>query len=230
MNTLSRDLRISQSYFNPLLLAVYDALVFGFVSKHIWGYPVEALLERYRQLVSDRHLEVGVGTGYLLDLANPPQGIKLDLMDLSASCLRKSKQRLVRYRPATYRHNVLQPCTRAPVGYRSIGVNYVMHCVPGPYKEKAIAFNHLKGLLASDGILFGSAVMGKHAQARIGAKLFLKLLNATGVFNNDRDEPAALEQGLRRYFRHVEVQVMGATALFLATDDPVALERSKRRI
>lgn len=70
----SNDVRIaeiktarSQRYFNRLSLFFYDALLYGVISKYAWGSSTALLDAHYARDVSANHLEVGVGTGYLLD-------------------------------------------------------------------------------------------------------------------------------------------------------------------
>ncbi len=226
-NSTGKKLNTSQAYFNPLLLYFYDWVVFSFVAKYIWGVPVKLLLARYKLLVRKSHLEVGVGTGYLLDKLNPVD-INIDLMDLSEDCLKKTRRRLTRYNPSTYVHNILEPYTSSKSNlenkYQSLSLNFVMHCVPGDFKEKSLAFGHLKKLLTNDGVLFGVSVVAKGNKANWCAKPTMRLLNAIGLFNNGNDHPADLLLGLEAHFRYVSVQVVVATAFFVACDDKDVFE------
>lgn len=230
-NSTGKKLKASQAYFNPLLLYFYDWVVFSFVAKNIWGVSVKQLLERYEQLVRKTHLEVGVGTGYLLDKLNPVD-TNIDLMDLSESCLEKTRSRLTRFKPATYIHNILEPYTNKANNlegrYQSLSLNFVMHCVPGDFKEKSVAFRHLKKLLADDGVLFGVSVVAQDNKANPLAKPVMWLLNAIGLFNNSNDHPGDLRSGLEVHFRYVSVKVVSASVFFIATDDENVFKEIER--
>nr|WP_139347998.1 hypothetical protein [Nocardia donostiensis] len=57
--------------------------------------------------------------------------------------------------------SVLDPVPEAAgTGFNSIGLNLVMHCVPGTFAEKGVAFEHLARVLSDDGVLFGSTILG----------------------------------------------------------------------
>lgn len=216
--------RLSQAYFNPLLLAFYDFALFRFISPLLWGCPVEQLLARYRRYTGIKHLEVGVGTGYLLDRFDA-QNIDLTLMDLSKACLRKSCRRLLRFNPRLVHQNILEKITPMESGFDSISLNYVLHCVAGRFGSKAIVFQNLKPLLQPDGLIFGVTVL-KTESSNFGARFLMGLLNRLGVFNNSLDEVAELEAALRRNFDYVTLHRASSAAMFAATDS----EQSFRRV
>ncbi|ABC28413.1 SAM-dependent methyltransferase [Hahella chejuensis KCTC 2396] len=223
METVSRPVdsrvKLSQRYFNPLTLAVYDLALFGFIDKYAWGCPTERVLRHYRDHLSANHLEVGVGSGYLLDHSTfPSKEPRLALMDLSESCLQKTSRRLTRYHPQCYRRNILQPVEIGAPGFDSIAVNYVMHCVPGNFERKGEAFGHLSHLLNDDGVLFGSTVLSVGVEKDMFTRLCMSSLNKAGVFCNEEDCATALHDVLRRYFNHVEMEIVGCVALFACRD------------
>ncbi|AZZ93866.1 methyltransferase domain-containing protein [Hahella sp. KA22] len=223
METVSRPVdsrvKLSQRYFNPLTLAVYDLALFGFIDKYAWGCPTERVLRHYRDHLSANHLEVGVGSGYLLDHSTfPGKEPRLALMDLSESCLQKTSRRLTRYHPQCYRRNILQPIEIDAPGFDSIAVNYVMHCVPGHFELKGEAFGHLSQLLNEDGVLFGSTVLSVGVEKDMFTRLCMSSLNKAGVFCNEEDCATALHDVLRRYFNRVEMEIVGCVALFACRD------------
>lgn len=74
MNTANQDLRIqklrrSQRYFNKGTLFFYDLLLYGVISKYAWGCSIQRLDSHYKKYTRGKHLEVGVGTGFLLNRA-----------------------------------------------------------------------------------------------------------------------------------------------------------------
>lgn len=214
--SLANRTSVSQSYFNPWLLLFYDIALFRFISPCLWGCSKALLIDRYNSLCGRKHLEVGVGTGYLLVKCHSPIE-QLGLMDLSQACLNKTARRLRRLKPVVWRRNILNPIEGIDAQFQSISINYVMHCVAGNFTEKGIAFKHLKGLLLEDGILFGASVV-KTDRSGLFAKGFMALLNRIGVFNNSKDTVDDLEAELRRYFAFVQIERRSASVLFVATD------------
>jgi hypothetical protein len=107
VNTANHDLstrrvKRSQQFFNKGSLFFYDFLLYGVISKYAWGSSIQRLDTHYKKYVRHNHLEVGVGTGFLLnrvvfDSAHP----RLALMDLSRECLEKTKRKVTRYAPET---------------------------------------------------------------------------------------------------------------------------------
>lgn len=215
----ARTLR-SQRYFNRLSLAFYDLVLYGVISRYAWGCSIERLDAHYRRHASANHLEVGVGTGFLLDRVRfPTPQPRLALMDLSAACLAKTARRIARYQPASLRQNLLEPLQHTPAPFDSIAVNYVLHCVPGACDVKTAALAQLKPLLAPGGVLFGTTVLGRGVRKNALARPFMWLMNALGVFNNREDCPAALRSGLEAHFRVLEFEVVGVTAVFAVTSE-----------
>jgi 2-polyprenyl-3-methyl-5-hydroxy-6-metoxy-1,4-benzoquinol methylase len=213
---------ISQRYFNRVFLLLYDFAVYRVISRFIWGCPNEALINRYKYYVRRQHLEVGVGTGHLIDKFNPSD-ISLDLMDLSSSCLDKSSKRLKRYSPTVIRHNVLETPIEEDKRYDSIGINYVLHCVSGDYTEKEIVFGNLKKLLKDKGVIFGSVVLQTTHSYGI-ATLLMKILNRVGVFNSANDQLKDLELALKKHFRYVSIDIRSSVVLFAVSDDERRLD------
>jgi SAM-dependent methyltransferase len=193
----------------------YDFLLYGVISRYAWGSSIQRLDSHHKKYVRDNHLEVGVGTGFLLnrvvfDSAHP----RLALMDLSRECLEKTKRKVTRYAPETYIQNLLEPIHHKIDTFDSIGINYVMHCVPGDFKAKGVAFTHLRPLLSENGVLFGTTVLSDNIHKNVLAKPFMWLMNSLGVFNNRSDNAHDLKECLETHFRVIEFEVVGVTAFF----------------
>ncbi|MDE1461901.1 class I SAM-dependent methyltransferase [Spartinivicinus poritis] len=212
----SYQVKKSQKYFNRLSLFFYDWILYGIISKYAWGCSTKRLDDHYANYISNNHLEVGVGTGYLLNRVRFHSGkVRLGLMDLSQSCLQKTAKKVARYQPEIYQQNLLEPITDSIEPFDSISINYVMHCVPGSFKEKGIVFKHLKSLLSEGGVLFGTTVLFQNVPKGLFAKLVLAIMNQLGVFNNKHDSLEELRDCLSSSFSHVELQVEGCTAIFV---------------
>jgi len=205
----------SQRYFNKLSLAIYDLVLYGFISKYAWGASIQRLDAHYRKYVTSNHLEVGVGTGYLLNRIEFPKPMpRLALMDLSVACLKKTKSTVSRYVPEIYVQNLLEPMRHNIRPFESIGINYVLHCVPGDIHHKCQGLLQLKTLLKPDGILFGTTVLSKGVSKNILARPAMWLFNMLGVFNNRQDSATDLEKFLRTHFQILEFELIGVTAFF----------------
>ena len=216
MTSNDQQLKIekSQQYFNKLSLFFYDAILYGVISKYAWGCSIARLDAHYARHASANHLEVGVGTGFLLNRVRFPARPRLALMDLSAECLEKTRRKVARYTPATYVQNILEPVVHQIDKFDSISINYVMHCVPGSFKEKGVAFSNLAVLLAPGATLFGTTVLSQHVHKNVLARPFMWLMNALEVFNNRNDSARELEAYLREHFQVVQFELAGVTAFF----------------
>jgi hypothetical protein len=72
MDTANKDVttgrvKRSQQFFNKGGLFFYDLLLYGLISKYAWGSSIQRLDSHYKRYVTHNHLEVGVGTGFLLN-------------------------------------------------------------------------------------------------------------------------------------------------------------------
>jgi len=207
----------SQKIYTKQTLDVYDFWVHYISNNYAWKCTSKKLLKHYNNNISNNHLDVGVGTGYLLNkcsfgIENPRVG----LMDLNEYCLNKTAQKIKRYNPITYKRNILEKINFEDKKYDSICVNYVMHCIPGNFKEKGIVFNNLKKLLNDDGVLFGSTVLSENVSKNLFAKFLMRIYNYKGIFNNSLDNEVDLRSELLKYFDVVNINIIGCVALFYA--------------
>jgi hypothetical protein len=214
-NATTLAIERSQRFFNRTSLFFYDFFLYGVISRFAWGCTIAQLDAHYGKYVTRNHLEVGVGTGFLLnrvqfDVPHP----RLALMDLNSECLASTKLKVLRYAPETYIQNLLEPIRHNIGRFDSIGINYVMHCVPGSFKEKCIAFSHLQVLLSDDGVLFGTTVLAENIDKNWLAKPFMGLMNGLGVFNNRRDNAEDLKACLETQFQLIEFEIVGVVAFF----------------
>ena len=220
MNTVNRAVTAqkvprSQQFFNKTSLFIYDILLYRFISKYAWGSSIQRLDAHYRKYVTPNHLEVGVGTGFLLNRAVLQSARpRVALMDLSRECLEKTRRKVARYAPDTYIQDLLEPIQYKMDKFDSIGINYVMHCVPGSFREKGVVFAHLQEHLGENGTLFGTTVLSEDVDKNALAKPFMWLMNALGVFNNRRDNARDLRECLESTFGVIEFDVVGVTAFF----------------
>jgi methyltransferase family protein len=196
-------------------LALYDLFVLGFSNSFVWKCPSSVILDFYNQHVSDKHLDIGVGTGYFLDRCRfPVEKPAIALLDLNRNSLTATAKRLIRYKPSAHQADVLQPIDAGISDFTSIGMNYLLHCLPGTLKTKRAAFANLKPLLRSGGVLFGTTILGTGVNRNLPARMLSSLYNRKGIFSNREDSLPDLEAGLREHFVDTEIRVQGCVALF----------------
>jgi hypothetical protein len=111
---------------------------------------------------------------------------------------------------------VLEPIADPPAAFDSIGVNYLLHCLPGTMESKAAAFDHLLPLLIPGSTLFGSTLLQCGVKRNWAAKRLMTFYNSKGVFTNTHDDLDSLARELRKRFRDVTIEVLGCAAVFAA--------------
>ncbi|RPI86345.1 MAG: class I SAM-dependent methyltransferase [Planctomycetaceae bacterium] len=199
------------------MLAWYDWLVLFLSCRFAWRCPSSVILDLYNRHITGNHLEVGVGTGYFLDRCRfPVPQPRLVLGDLNANCLAEAARRIARYSPRTIEANVLEPPALPEQRFDSIGLNFVLHCVPGSFPEKACAFAHLASVLGPQGVLFGSTILAEGVSHTLISRRLMAQYNQMRIFSNRRDSLDGLRAGLLSVFDDVEISTRGSVALFVA--------------
>jgi len=206
-----------QAVYTPGVLAMYDFLV-HLVSNHlVWRCPTQRLVELTNTHITGNHLDLGVGTGLLLDRAELPADPRIVLVDLNQHCLDATARRIARCRPTCYRRNVLEPLAlENEKPFDSAGLNYLLHCLPGSIPEKAVVFDHVAEYLAPGGVLFGSTLLGEGVRSNPLARMLMGHYNRQGIFSNTEDTLDDLIAALKRRFTDGDVQTEGCVALFWA--------------
>ena len=214
----SADAAIAKAHavYTPATLSIYDLLVHGLSNRLAWRCQTARLLDLYRANLSLNHLEAGVGTGFFLDRTGAPRFDRLALVDINRHCLDRAGRRLARFKPALNEVNLLAPLKLALAPFSSVGVTYVLHCLPGHMSEKLNAVDNLRPLMRKRAVLFGATILGRGIAPNMAARALLGLYNAKGVFNNREDDLTSLSDGLRQRFDHVEIEMQGCVALFRA--------------
>jgi hypothetical protein len=203
--------------YTPLTLALYDLAVLRFSNSLVWQCASHKLLAFYNEHISDKHLDIGVGTGYFLDKCRfPSTAPTIALFDLNPHSLAKSAKRLQRYNPSCYVGNALQPIDIGMSEFDSISLNYLLHCLPGNLATKSIVFENVKPLLSDGGAIFGSTILGEGVRHNPLAKQLMKIYNAKGIFSNLSDRQSDLEAGLKAHFEEHTIHIAGCVALFSA--------------
>jgi len=185
------------------------------MSRLVWNCPSDNVLELYNQHVSANHLDIGVGTGYFLDRCTfPIPNPRLVLVDLKPNSLAIARRKLARYSPQTYRQNALEPLEIDGPRFDSIGINYLLHCLPVTMQAKGIVLENLKVLLNPGGIVFGTTFLYRGVKRSLLATWFFYWLNLLGIMTNEQDDVEGLKQNLARHFAESDIKIIGCGALF----------------
>jgi ubiquinone/menaquinone biosynthesis C-methylase UbiE len=205
-----------QAGYNSFMLAIYDSFVLGFMTRAVWRSPVPPVVERYRKHMGRRHLDIGPGTGYFIEKAAPAPGTEITLLDANKKVLAHSSRRLAALNPSTIEADVMKPL---PIDGRfdSAALNFVLHCLPGPQSNKAVAVRNVAAVLESDGVLFGGTVLGMSERHSRRARAVLRFFNRQGAFDNVGDTADGLRDILKDSFEDVTVDIAGSVALFTAS-------------
>jgi ubiquinone/menaquinone biosynthesis C-methylase UbiE len=203
--------------YSELFLSVYDLYVLGFSNTFVWQCPTHLILDFYNANISAKHLDVGVGTGYFLDKCKfPTSHPAIVLADINPNSLQTTAKRLQRYRPTTYRANVLEPLQIEPADFDTIALNYLLHCLPGDLLSKGAAFRNLKPLLNNNGgVIFGTTILGAGTKRNFLAKILMRAYNSKRIFSNLNDNSADLESILKDSFHDYSIQIVGCVAFFV---------------
>jgi hypothetical protein len=201
-----------QAIYTTRTLRAYDAVVVKLSNSLIWRCPAGTILGQYDRHLSTAHLDVGPGTGYYLDHCRRPGAITL--LDPNPDVLTYAARRLARYAPATKVADVLKPIDLEPASFGSVGLSYVLHCLPGDIDSKAVAFDNLMPLVEPGGVVFGTTILGCGVEHNRLARALMRAYNRKGIFSNVDDDRAALERCLADRFPRFELDVSGSVALF----------------
>ena len=212
------EVEAGQAVYSRLTLAFYDVAVLRLSARYAWRCPRERMLEQYDRLAGARHADVGVGTGWFLDRCRwPVDRPEITLVDLNENSLRAAARRVRRYAPRTVRANVLEPVDLGDARFDSVGINFLLHCLPGPIEQKAATVvRNLKPYLEPGGALFGSTILGRGVRHNAPGRALLRAYNRKGIFHNVEDDREGLERALTAALHDPVVRVEGTVALFSA--------------
>jgi SAM-dependent methyltransferase len=206
-----------QADYTPRMLAIYDPWVIGFMAPVVWRCPVPPVLERYRRHLGRRHLDVGPGTGYLLEKTGIDSNAELTLLDPNPNVLAYVTRRFESMKVTTVEADVLKPLpVEGP--FDSAALSFVLHCLPGPMSHKAVAIRNVARVLTGGGVLYGATVLGRSGRHTPPARAFLWAVNRRGTFDNLDDTAEGLQEILAASFETVEIDVVGSVALFGASN------------
>jgi SAM-dependent methyltransferase len=199
------------------VLSFYNMFVFHGSLPLCWRCPRENLTELYTRSLGARHLELGVGTGYLMEhsrfpVANP----KITLVDMNEATLDYTAQRMRFFETVKVVGNALEPLPVANGSHDSAALSLLMHCIPGSLHEKGVAIKHAAATVRPGGIVFGSTVLSQGVTVSPAGRWLMKIFNEKGIFHNDKDSLRDLRTVLERNFADFELYTRGSVGLFRA--------------
>lgn len=210
-------IQTAAAFYRRPMLAVYDIFVLGMMSRFMWRCPRGRMLAHYNRHVGASHLDIGSGTGWFLDNCRfPVESPAITLIDFNEVALNTAAHRVRRYRPETLVGDAFKSLPLDSVRFESVGLNFLLHCLPGSVRQKSAVFDHVVPFLRPGARVFGSTVLGEGPHhTRRSARLLTKL-NRSEVFSNLDDRMEDLDEQLRARFTDVETVRSGAVCLFAA--------------
>ncbi|MGW5055325.1 class I SAM-dependent methyltransferase [Actinokineospora sp. NPDC004072] len=200
--------------YTRTVLAWYDLFVLGAVCPVVWRCHRGEMLACYDRNVGPRHLDLGPGTGYFLDRCRFPAAPRLVLVDNSETVLATAARRVARHRPLALRRDVLGPLDLGSAQFDSVGMNFLLHCLPGGMAAKAAVFDRVLPHLAPGARIFGSTVLAHGVEHGPLAGRALASLNGDGTMDNLDDSLDELDAELASRFDRYHLAVRGSVCLF----------------
>jgi hypothetical protein len=99
--------------------------------------------------------------------------------------------------------------------FDSVGLNYLLHCLPGAMPDKAATvFANVAPHVGPGGVVFGSTILTGGVRRPALAKVLADAYNRKGIFHNADDDLEGLTTALEGAFASHTVEVAGSVALF----------------
>jgi SAM-dependent methyltransferase len=213
-----RDESAGFAFYTRRSLRIYDVLILGWFNRTAWRCPASRLVQLHDRHVTGNHLDIGVGTGYFLDRCRfPTPHPRIVLIDPNPACLDAASDRLERYRPERFEASALEPLPDEVGAVESASLTYVLHCLPGAMRDKAVVFDHAAAVLVPGGIVFGATLLQGGVRRNWYARSVMAFNNRRGIFSNRRDDLDSLTKILHERFDDVQIEVIGCVATFAAS-------------
>lgn len=224
MEKYSDEVIAGQATYTPFFLNIYDLFVVRFSNRYFWHCPPSKTIELYQKNVSSDHLDIGVGTGYFLQTCQKVRlANSVGIMDLNQNSLNKTKSALEKIgvsNVSVYNANALEPFPFQESNYLSVGLNYLLHCVPGTFDHKlGNIFKSIKAATRPDRKVkvFGSTIIIDAEKHTPLSNAVMRFYHKKGIFHNQFDTCESLASVCNQYSNDVSISVIGAVAFFEVT-------------
>ncbi|MFF8596798.1 class I SAM-dependent methyltransferase [Streptomyces sp. NPDC015220] len=206
-----------QAPYHRRALTFYDLVVFRGSAPLFWRCSPRDFEKMYNTSIGAKHLEIGVGTGYLLARTRfPVSNPKITLADLNPATLDFTAERLRFFETTKVVANALEPLPVPDGSHDSAALSFLLHCIPGSLRDKGVAIKHAAAAVRPGGTVFGSTVLSSGVPVTRAGRWLMDDLNAKGVFHNDQDTLADLRAQLEQNFDDFDLVTRGSVALFRA--------------
>lgn len=209
----------NKSNFISKSLQVYDVFVNEINCKYIWSCDKSKIFNLYKKNVRPNHVEIGPGTGYYLK-PSMYKIKKLALVDINQDILDYSRKNLKENNCniETFCINLFSKPNKFTVNKNSsIGINCVLHCIPGKLETK---IQHILDNIEKDKniVLFGATVVNDKSDSVL-VNLELKFLNHFKIFQNGADFSHELVDYLQKKKLTYHVEKVGQILFFTIQKD-----------
>lgn len=192
-------------------LFAYDYLVNDLNCNLVWQCEKNNIVQNYVSNITGNHIEIGPGTGYFLQ---NEQFNTLQLIDINNDILVNSGQNLKKnsIEIQSHCHNIFSYTLTHLKPADSIGLSYVLHCVPGKIEDNVK--NLINNIHFDKYILFGASVIKDPEERNMFAEIELFWLNKLGIFNNHGDTYKGLQKYLQESGFEYNLRLEGYVAIF----------------
>ena len=180
---------------NNLIFNNYDYFVNNINCKYVWKCDQRYIKKLYANNITNKHLEIGPGTGYFI---KKYQFNNLHLVDINQDILNNSEKNLYNncQNIKIHNQNIFENNNKINEDITSIGMSYVLHCVPN---NLDISLDNLVDNIKTNNqiTIFGSTVIPNKKD--IVAMTEIYTLNTFGIFNNINHNKEQLEYIIDKY-------------------------------
>ena len=116
------------------------------------------------------------------------------MSDINRNSLDFAARRIARHTPKNISATSWNPVSIAAAHFDSVGINYLLLCLPRTIAAKTVLLDHLKALMNPNAVLFGLTLFQGGVSRSWLARRLMSFYNRKGIFSNRHDDPDGLKQ------------------------------------